>query len=272
MTYKYFAFISYSSQDVTWGRKLQTQLERYRLPSRLRKRHRDTPARAYPVFRDETDLSGFQVRPALERELDDSQYLIVICSPRSAASSWVNDEIQHFIDIGREDKILPFIIEGVPHSGDSATECFPPALRALKEDVLGVDIQALGQRKAFLRMISTLLNVQYDELVMRDTRRRIRNGILEGIGAAVLAVVLGGLIWYNTEHSKYYNAYTYQYEVPVGICELSKEDRAAMSDCYRITTLRGKAVRLENVNSLGVAVDPVVSTAMMDYAWMRIST
>lgn len=69
MTYKYFAFISYSSQDVTWGRKLQTQLERYRLPSRLRKRHRDTPARAYPVFRDETDLSGFQVRPALEREL-----------------------------------------------------------------------------------------------------------------------------------------------------------------------------------------------------------
>lgn len=263
--YRFFAFISYSSKDKAWGKKLQAKLERYRLPARLRKRHDDAPDRAYPIFRDDTDLAGFKVRASLERELEESQYLIVICSPQSAASDWVNAEIQYFIDHGKEDKILPLIVEGIPHSGDPKTECFPPALRNMKEDPLGVDVTALGWRKAYLRLVSALLNVQYDELVMRDAHRRMRNGILEGIGAAVLAVVMGCLIWYNTEHSKYYNAYTYQYEIPVGIQELSKKDRAAMNDCYRITTLRGKVIRLENVNSLGVAVDPVITTAMTDY-------
>ena len=96
--FKYFAFISYSSKDIAWGRKIQRKLEHYRLPARLQKK--DAPSRAYPVFRDETDLSGFKVRDALEKELEDSKYLIVICSPRSAASDWVNDEIRYFIDHG----------------------------------------------------------------------------------------------------------------------------------------------------------------------------
>lgn len=33
--YKYFAFISYSSQDTKWGKRLQRKLEHYRMPATL---------------------------------------------------------------------------------------------------------------------------------------------------------------------------------------------------------------------------------------------
>lgn len=263
--YKYFAFISYSSKDKLWGRKLQKKLEGYRLPARLRKKHGDLPVRVYPIFRDETDLSGVKLRSALERELDDSQYLVVICSPNSADSQWVNEEIQYFIDQGKENRILPFVVEGIPHSGDPETECFSPALRGMKEEPLGIDIQALGQRRAFLRLVAAMLNVRYDELLMRDTRRRMYHRIWGGIAGLALAVFLALGTWNNTEHSKYYNAYTYQYEIPVGIRELTKQERSAMSSCYRITTLRGKVIRLECVNAFGTVIDPLFSTSFTEY-------
>ena len=263
--YKYFAFISYSSKDQTWGRYLQKKLERYRLPARLASKRKEAPNRAYPIFRDETDLSGFKVRDALEAELKESRFLVVICSPRSAQSSWVNDEIQYFIDHGWEDRILPFIVEGVPYSGDPETECFPPALRNMSEDPLGVDVTALGKRKAFLRLVSALLDVKFDELVRRDSVRRFRTGLALGMLGLVAAGALGYGIWFNTEHSKYYNAVTFQNEVPVGLYSVSKEELATANDTYRITSRRGKVVRLENVNSLGVVKSPDFISTVSDY-------
>ena len=263
--YKYFAFISYSSKDAVWGRYLQKKLERYRLPARLAAKRRDAPTRAYPIFRDETDLSGFKVRDALERELEESRFLIVICSPKSAQSSWVNDEIRFFIDRGWENRILPFIVDGIPYSGDPDTECFPPALHTMTEDPLGVDVTALGKRKAFLRLVSALLDVKYDELLRRDSARRIRKGMALGLLGVLTASALGFGIWYNTEHSKLYNAVIYQNEIPVGLHELSKEEYAGANDTYRITKRRGKVVRLENVNSLGVVKSPDFTTPWTDY-------
>lgn len=263
--YKYFAFISYSSKDMAWGRQLQHKLERYRLPARLASKRKGAPNRAYPIFRDETDLSGFKVRDALERELDDSRFLIVICSPQSAQSVWVNDEIQYFIDHGWEDRILPFIVEGTPYSADPATESFPPALRNMSEDPLGVDATALGKRKAFLRLISALLDVKFDELLRRDTARRMRSSIALGFAGLLAAAALGFGIWYNTEHSKLYNAVIYQNEIPVGLYPLSKEEYARANDSYRITTRRGKVVRLENVNSLGTVKEPDITSSTTDY-------
>ena len=266
---KYFAFISYSSADVKWGIRLQKQLEQYRLPARLRKKYPGTPKRAFPIFRDDTDLAGFKVWASLERELEASRYLIVLCSPRSAASTWVNDEIQYFIDHGREERILPLIIDGIPNSGDPNTECFPPALRNMTDPPLGVSVAKLGWRKAYLRMISTLLHIDYDELLLRDKRRRIRNGILRTVAGILLASGLTGLVWYNMEHSKFYNAYTLREEVPVGLYELTDQQRAVTNECYRITTRRGKVVRLETVNANGVAMAPYWNTAFTDYPMLE---
>lgn len=263
--YKYFAFVSYSHADKRTASRLQKTLERYYLPARVQRKHEKSPRRAYPVFRDDTDLHGFKVWPSIAAELDRSQYLVVVCSPKSAASPWVNREIQHFIDTGKEDKILPFIAEGIPYSGDPATECFPPALRDMEDSPLGVDLQKQGWQKSCLSVISTLLNVDFDELLMRDFKRRLRNRIAGAAALACSLAVAGGLLYYNTEHSTYYRDYIYRNEIPVGIYELSDKERAAMHVSCRITKCRGKTVRLERVNSYGVVIDLLTSGSVIDY-------
>ena len=264
-SYKYFAFISYSSKDLRWGRRLQRSLERYRLPSHLAKKYKDKPARAYPICRDETAFAGFKVRSEIQEKLDESRFLIVLCSPRSAKSDWVNDEIQYFIDQGGENRILPFIIDGIPHSGNPDTECYPPALLAMAEDPLGVNVQALGKHQSYLQMVSALLDVDFEELTRRDTKRRIRNGCILGFAGLLAAAAITGGIVYNLPHSSYYNAVAFRNEIPEGLYPLTEDQVRAASDSYRITTQRGKVIRLETVNSLGVAIEPLSTSTTTDY-------
>ena len=91
--YSNYAFISYSHSDKTIAKALQRKLEAYRLPTAICKKHGGLPRTMKPIFRDETDLAGNRVQGSLDKELNDSRYLIVICSPKSARSSYVNDEL-----------------------------------------------------------------------------------------------------------------------------------------------------------------------------------
>ena len=132
--YTFDAFISYSHRDLASGIWLQRKLESFRIPADMRgERPRGQGLR---IFRDQTDLAGTELHDSLRRNLDDSRFLIVLCSPASAASTWVNEEVLYFISIGRVQNIIPFIVDGEPLSEDPALECFPPALRDLKERVL----------------------------------------------------------------------------------------------------------------------------------------
>lgn len=49
MNYRYFAFISYSHEDAKEAIRLQKRLERYRLPSIIRKANPDVPKYIRPV-------------------------------------------------------------------------------------------------------------------------------------------------------------------------------------------------------------------------------
>lgn len=263
--YDYYAFISYSSKNVNWARWLQNRLETYRLPAKTRKENAHLPSKISPIFRDETDLSGGVLLESLQKELQASQYLIVICSPESAASEWVGTEISYFASLGREKNIIPFIVDGEPDAADPARECFPAELRNMESELLGISVPELGRRPAFLRVVSTLLQLKYDQVVQRDRARRIRNGFLLGTAAAIAIAVLLWTVWYNMPHSKYYNAFVYQNEVPVGICEMSEQERSAASETYRITTQRGRVIRMECVNYLGTTVDPLITTLFSEH-------
>lgn len=267
--YRYFAFISYSHKDMSWAKWLQSKLENYRLPAQIRKKHIGLPQKIAPVFRDETDLAGPVLEEALQRELESSQYLIVICSPNSVASSYVNDEIRHFLSLGRKKQIIPFVVEGEPFSKNPAAECFPPAMRAITPELLGINVQEHGKKDAFSRLVATLLRLPADEVVMREKRRENFRRILAAAAAAVLAVVLGVAWWYNTEHEAYFSAYASRYEIPEGIYPLSPSQCSGLSQCYRITTLRGKVIRLETVNALGVPISPHISTSTTEYPVME---
>ena len=118
--FEYYAFISYSHKDEKWAKWLQKRLEQYKLPSLIRKESGGRlPKHVRPIFRDQTDIGTGDLQQSLRSELEDSRYLIVVCSPNSAKSEWVDKEIRHFKDLGRGDRIIPFIVDGTPDAPDA---------------------------------------------------------------------------------------------------------------------------------------------------------
>ena len=93
-SFKYYAFISYSHQDKQWGDWCHKALETYRVPKKLvgtLGRDGAIPKRVFPVFRDREELpTSSDLGSNINESLKQSRYLIVICSPNSAKSQWVN--------------------------------------------------------------------------------------------------------------------------------------------------------------------------------------
>ena len=170
---KYLAFISYKREDEKWAGWLQDVIERYRLPVSLKRKRPELPAHCRPLFRDSTDLCGGVLADVIKRGLDNSKYLIVICSPRAASSQWVCKEVQEFIDSGRADDIIPFIIEGCPDSSDPSKECFPESLRTLcgtQSEVLGINVNENGREAAAIKVIARMLGLDFDSLWQRHRK------------------------------------------------------------------------------------------------------
>jgi len=263
--YSFFAFVSYCREDEKWAKWVQKKLEAYRLPSKIKRENQEIPKRIAPVFRDKTDLAGIVLEEALHQELEDSRYLIVICSPNCVKSDWVNDEIAHFCSLGGEKRIIPFAIAGTPFSDNPEEECLPAEIRKIDPVLLSIHVAEFGRREAFIRLVATMLQLRPDELLQREVVRRKKR--IAGICAAGVAFSVTGAsaLWYNTEHSTYYSAYTTRYEIPVGINKLSSAEQKNRANSYRITQKRGRVVRLELVNAAGNVCAPTVYSDFTDY-------
>ena len=94
--FKYFAFISYNSNDISWGKRLQRKLEGYRMPATLCSEHGWERNPIKPVFFAPTDIQPGGRTAELQERLKASRNLVVICSPHSAKSEWVGKEIAFF--------------------------------------------------------------------------------------------------------------------------------------------------------------------------------
>lgn len=200
---RYAAFISYSHADEHWARWLQRSLERYRVPRRLRRvpgAGKPLPSRLYPVFRDRDELaSSNDLSAAIQSAVDDSDALIVVCSPAAAASQWVNAEIRRFKSSGRDGRIFTVVVAG--STNRAAPDCaFPPALlvtedgRTLPEPLAADPAEhADGRRGALLKIAAGLLGVGIDELRRRDAQRQVRLWSAVAAGAVTVAAVTIGL-------------------------------------------------------------------------------
>ena len=211
---KYTAFISYNSKDDRWAKWLQRKLEAYSMPVVIRNEKdevvkREDKPKKFRVFRYRADLNTVSLNEGLAKELDDARWLIVIRSPNSAKSAWVGKEIQHFLDTGRRDHILPFIVSGTSYSGDE-NECLNPVLKAAfpDGDILGVNIDDYGddpriyrKRKALVRTVSMLIEVPdaYSYLWNRYRMRFWEGVALKAIGATAIVLLLIWAWHYNAE-------------------------------------------------------------------------
>lgn len=180
---EYYAFISYKREDEKWAKWLQAKLEHYRFPTNLNGRT-DLPTYIRPTFRDVTDLTPGLLSEEIDKALRSSEWLIVICSPRSARSPWVCKEAQAFIDLGHADHIIPFIIEGTPFSQESSDECYPKALLELtgSKEVLAANINEMGRDAAVIKMVARMFGLKFDSLWQRHEREQRRNRLLITIG------------------------------------------------------------------------------------------
>lgn len=213
--FKYRAFLSYSHTDSKWGDWLHKALETYRVPSRLvGKESRDgrIPARLFPIFRDREELPVSADLPSnINEALRDSRYLIVVCSPRSAQSRWVGEEIKAFKKLGREDRILAMIVDGEPNASDgkigfaSEDECFPVSMRyrlgadgrlsSERTEPIAADAREGkdGKKNAKLKLIAGLLCLNYDDLKQREQERKVRRARAIGLSSLFLVAVFAAL-------------------------------------------------------------------------------
>ena len=205
--YTYYAFVSYRSSDEKWAKWLQEKIEGYRLPTTIQHENNDLPkSRLRPCFRYHTDIQPNELKTELRNKLEQSKYLLVICSPRSAQSPWVGAEIDTFVELGRRDRIIPIIVEGRPYSNDPATECYNPSLLKhfphsddINEDreILGVNIHEEGSGSAYIKreravmqVVSRMLNVSFDRIWQRQKRRLIRRAVFSVLGAVIVLAAL----------------------------------------------------------------------------------
>ncbi len=215
---RYRAFLSYSHTDDKFARWLHKHLEAWPVAKDLVGRQTPVgkvPSHLRPIFRDRDDFSGgHSLKEATIAALEVSEFLVVLCSPHSANSTYVNEEVRLFKAMGRADRIIPVIIAGEP--GDEKKECFPDAIK-YKVDGDGkittdpaepiapdTRTQGDGQTRAVAKVAAGLLGVAFDQIIRRaEQARRRRKAALSGIAAGtfIFATVFSSFALYQSHQA-----------------------------------------------------------------------
>lgn len=198
--YCYDAFISYRHlpKDEKAAVRLQQLLEG----------HKKTDGRSLHIFRDQSELLtssdlGADIRQALEQ----SRYLIVVCSPAYEESKWCMEEIDYFRRLHGESNrcILLLLVEGEPKESfprqlkwelrEGSTCDGTPTTVRMEVEPLSADIRADKERKMlqrlrteYLRIAAPLLDCGFDDLYRRAQRQKRRR--MRSITAAVVAAAI----------------------------------------------------------------------------------
>ena len=207
--YKYYAFISYSRKNSKAASYLHKSLERFRIPVKYVPEDLRPAGQKFlrPIFRDRRDLEVKEgnftddIRTAIEQ----SRYLIVLCSPDAAGSVWVNEEVKHFLATHNNDiaAVVPVILTGKPGHGGNE-ECLPPDLCV--EQITGRNLSSMipdegepersGWENGVVQALSYMLRANREKIkatVDAERIRLLRLNLL--IGAIVLLGFAALTLW-----------------------------------------------------------------------------
>jgi outer membrane protein assembly factor BamB len=180
---RYDAFISYrhGELDGLVAEKLHKMLEAYRIPRVIAKRI--GKKKLTRVFRDREELpTSSNLSDSINDALENSSFLLLICSRRTCESQWVMREAERFGELRGKDCIITLLIDGEPD------ESFPPGLRErevggekifvepmaadIRADTWAGSLRLLKEEK--LRLLAPVLGCAFDDLRRRHRRRRLQ--------------------------------------------------------------------------------------------------
>jgi len=195
--YKFDAFISYRHCDLDKyvAENLHRLLETYKMPKSVVKKFNITDNNNRRVFRDQEELplASNLEKPIIEA-LKQSNFLIVICSPRLKESLWCKKEIENFIKFHGRERILCVLVEKEP------ADSFPEELlyeeietknkagKIVKEKVpcepLAMDVRGNTKKEVYqklktelIRLIAPMYNLDYDDIKRRHEERELKKKI-----------------------------------------------------------------------------------------------
>ncbi len=212
---EYTAFISYShGADAAAAAAIQSGLHGFAKPWYMR--------RAMRIFRDKTSLAASPALwPSLEKALGASEFLILLASPKSAQSVWIEREVAWWMTNRSGDKLLVVLTAGSIVWDEARrdfdwerTTALPAVLQSkLSDEPLYVDIRAQASaeslslrnskfREAILDLASTLRGASKDDLDgedVRQFRRTRRIAWSAGTVLFVLAIAFASAWWYAVQ-------------------------------------------------------------------------
>ena len=194
MEYTYSAFIRYRRlpADFAAAKAVQRALETYRIPRDVQKK--TGKKKLNRCFRDQDEMPlADDLGSSIEKALQESEWLIVICTPDLPRSAWCLREVDYFIELGRRDRIIPVLVSGEPDIS------FPPQIiwretEAGKEEVepLAADLRGNPGKQLKtekLRIAARMLNLNYNDLKKRERERALRNTLI--LVSVILVAALG---------------------------------------------------------------------------------
>lgn len=212
---KYDAFISYRHCpfDSRIAAKLHKMLEHYHIPQIIRQlTGRKKISR---IFRDKEELPlSSNLTQKIYDALDHSEYLILICSPESKASLWVQREVSYFIEKHGRERVLTVVSKGEPDDVFPEILCEDTAYvkdeqgnlcpHKVSVEPLAADIRAATQRQSLrklrsevLRLLAAMLGCPYDALKQRHRQYMLRRTSIALSTFLLLCLCIGGYSQYQ---------------------------------------------------------------------------
>jgi len=220
MDLHYNAFISYrhAPADTAVAADIQKRLERYRIPVPIRRK--TGIQKIERIFRDKEELPiTSDLNESIAQALDNSDFLIVICSEKMKESYWVPREIDYFLKNHSKNRVLTVLVDGEPQ------DVIPEILKkdvhvrtnadgteeeiVIEREPLSCDYRP-GIRRArkteIPRLAAALLGCSYDELVMRERHYKTRRlAAVLGMTSVLMLTAIGYLLWSRNEIRRNYD-------------------------------------------------------------------
>ena len=211
----YDAFISYrhSELDSFVAKTLHRQLESFKLPSnvakRLRENEDESREKITRIFRDQDELPlvsnlGDPILEALKQ----SEFLIVICSPRLRESMWCKKEIETFVSLHDREHVLLVLVEGEPEISfpeellykevEEITEQGTIIKKRIPIEPLAADVRGSSRgevkkkiKTEMLRLLAPMFGCGYDDLKQRHKERKMRRIIATSLAGSAVCLIFG---------------------------------------------------------------------------------